>query len=45
MGIKMGVEFSFMNTADLSLKGKYSFDVSAEVGKKKVTFPFAYEVK
>ena len=34
MGMKMGAEFSFMNTADLSLKGKYTFDVSAEVGKK-----------
>ena len=45
MGMKMGGEFSFMNSADLSLKGKYTFDVTAEIGKKKVTFPFTYEVR
>ena len=45
MGMKMGGAFSFMNSADLSLKGKYTFDVSAEVEKKTVTFPFTYEVK
>ena len=45
MGMKMGGEFSFMNSADLSLKGKYTLEVTAQVGKKKVTFPYTYEVK
>ena len=45
MGMKMGAEFSFMNSADLSLKGKYTFDVTAEIGKKKVALPYTYEVK
>ncbi len=44
-GMKMGEVFSYMNTTDLSLKGKYSFDITAEVGNKKPTFSFTYEVK
>lgn len=43
VGMKMGKEYSFGNTFDLSKKGKYSFDVLAEVGKQKVRFDFSYE--
>jgi hypothetical protein len=43
VGMKMGKEYSFGNTFDLSKKGKYSFDVLAEVGKQKVRFNFSYE--
>lgn len=43
VGMKMGKEYSFGNTFDLSKKGKYSFDVLAEVGKQKVRFDFGYE--
>lgn len=54
MGMKMGEEFSFMNTLDMSRKGSYSFDITVEVEKKlapegfnqgKVKFNFVYEVK
>lgn len=53
-GMKMGETFSYMNTLDLSLKGVYAFDITAEIkktiGKKdfdkeRVTFSFTYEVK
>ena len=44
-GMEMGDVFSFMNTVDLSQKGKYSLNIEVEVGKKKVIFPFTYEVK
>lgn len=45
MGMRMTKEYSFGNTADLSKKGKYSFDILAEVDKKKVRFNFDYEVR
>lgn len=53
-GMKMGETFSYMNTLDLSLKGVYTFDITAEVKKKigkkdfdkeRVTFSFTYEVR
>lgn len=54
-GTKTEETFSFMNTIDLSLKGMYSFDITARVqykigfkayhSVKTVTFPFTYEVK
>ena len=44
-GMEMRDVFSFMNTVDLSQKGKYSLNIEVEVGKKKVIFPFTYEVK
>lgn len=53
-GMKMGEVFSYMNTLDFSLKGVYTFDITAEVKKKigekdfdkeRVTFSFTYEVK
>lgn len=45
VGGKMGEQYSFMNTVDLSRKGKYSLDIRVEVDKKKVSFNFGYEVK
>ena len=45
MGVKMGEEFSFMNTLDMSRKGRYSFDITVEVKNKSVKFNFVYEVK
>ncbi|TAN64390.1 hypothetical protein EPN18_00180 [bacterium] len=44
-GMKMGKTYSFMNTADFSLKGPYFFKVDVKAGKKKVKFDFRYEVK
>lgn len=44
-GMKMGEVFSFMNTLDMSMKGKYIFDITADVDKNRLTFPFSYEVK
>lgn len=44
-GMKMGKEYSFMNTVDFSLKGPYFFKVDVNTGKKKVKFSFRYEVK
>lgn len=44
VGMKMGKEYSFGNTFDLSKKGKYSFDILVEVNKKKVRYDFVYEV-
>ena len=45
LGMKMGEDFSFMNTLDMSKKGRYSFAITVEVMKKKVKFDFVYEVK
>lgn len=45
LGMQMGEVFSYMNTLDLSLKGSYSFKITAEAGKKKIKFDFVYEVK
>ncbi|HAG51950.1 MAG TPA: hypothetical protein DCL42_11540 [Deltaproteobacteria bacterium] len=54
MGMKMGEEFSFMNTLDMSRKGSYSFKITVEVEKKlapegfnqgKVKFNFVYEAR
>lgn len=45
LGMKMGKDFSFMNTLDISKKGRYSFAVTVEAVKKKVKFNFVYEVK
>lgn len=45
LGMKMGEVFSYMNTLDMSKKGSYSFDISVEIGKKKVKFDFVYEVR
>jgi hypothetical protein len=45
MGGKMGEQFSFMNTLDLSKKGAYKLDAAADIDGKKVKFSFKFEVK
>ncbi|MBI5199542.1 MAG: hypothetical protein HZA09_05965 [Nitrospirae bacterium] len=45
VGGTMGKEFSFMNTLNLSRKGKYSFDITTEIDNKKVKFNFDYHKK
>ncbi|MBI3752594.1 MAG: hypothetical protein HY266_00925 [Deltaproteobacteria bacterium] len=45
LGMQMGEVFSYMNNVDMAKKGSYSFDISVEIGKKKVKFNFVYEVK
>jgi len=45
MGMKMGQEYSFMNSLDLSLKGKYSFDISVVAGSRRASFDFMYTAK
>ncbi|MCC6503715.1 MAG: hypothetical protein IT362_11360 [Deltaproteobacteria bacterium] len=45
MGMKMGQEYSFMNSLDLSLKGKYVFDISVTAEGKNSRFDFMYTAK
>lgn len=45
MYMKMGEVVPYMSMLDLSRKGRYIFDVTAESGKKKARFHFTYEVK
>lgn len=45
MGMKMGKEYSFMNSLDLSLKGKYAFDIAVTAGGKRARFDFIYTAK
>lgn len=45
MGMKMGQEYSFMNSLDLSLKGKYSFDITVVAGSTRARFDFMYTAK
>ena len=45
MGMKMGQEYSFMNSLDLSLKGRYDFDISVTAGGKQARFDFIYTAK
>ena len=45
MGMKMGQEYSFMNSLDLSLKGKYAFDISVSAGSRLARFDFIYTAK
>ncbi len=45
MGMKMGEAYSFMNSLDMSAKGRYDFDIYVDTGKKKTKFGFSHEVK
>ena len=45
MGMKMGEAVSYMNTLDMSQKGRYIFDITVESGKRKAKFHFACDVK
>jgi hypothetical protein len=45
IGMKMGQEYSFMNSLDLSLKGKYAFDISVSAGSRRARFDFIYTAK
>ena len=45
IGMQMGQEYSFMNSLDLSLKGKYAFDISVAAGDKRARFDFIYTAK
>lgn len=45
MGMKMGEVFSYMNTLDMAEKGRYSFDISVQSGKRKAAFNFAVDIK
>lgn len=44
MGMKMEDSFSYMNTLDMSMKGRYIFDITVEMGKTTHKFNFHYEV-
>ncbi|MBI5643040.1 MAG: hypothetical protein HY954_06165 [Deltaproteobacteria bacterium] len=44
-GMKMGGEYSFMNSLDLSAKGRYIFDITVETGGRKANFSFSYDNK
>lgn len=44
MGMKMGPAFSFMNTLDMSLNGRYSFDIRVETGVIVAVFRFAADI-
>lgn len=45
IGMKMGEVFSYMNTLDMSEKGRYSFDISVQSGKRRAAFNFAVDIK
>lgn len=45
IAMKMGEAVSYMNTVDMSQKGRYIFDITAEAGKRNAKFHFAYEIK
>ena len=45
IGMKMGQEYSFMNSLDLSLNGRYVFDVYVASGSKQAKFGFVYTAK
>lgn len=45
IGMKMGPVFSFMNTVDLSLKGRYSFDIIIDTGEKTATLKFSTDIQ
>lgn len=44
MGMMMGPVFSFMNTLDMSLNGRYSFDINVETGNTKAVFKFTADI-
>lgn len=44
IGMKMGDVFSFMNTLDMSRKGRYRFEVTVEAGKTRVKFDFHSDI-
>lgn len=43
IGMKMEDIFSFMNTLDMSAKGRYSFDILINRSGKKTSFTFTFE--
>jgi len=45
MGMKMGEDYSYMNSIDMSTKGTYTFHIIAKVGKKTVKFDFKSVVR
>jgi len=44
MGMMMGPAFSFMNTLDMSLNGRYSFDIKVETGNATAVFKFTADI-
>ncbi|MBI5827350.1 MAG: hypothetical protein HZB22_06450 [Deltaproteobacteria bacterium] len=45
IGMRMGEAFSYMNTLEMSKKGKYSFEIKVDSGGTKVPFSFFYDAK
>lgn len=45
VGMKMGGDYSFGNTLDLSQKGVYKLDADADIEGRKIKFSFKFEVK
>ncbi len=43
IGMDMDGRFSYMNSLDMSFKGRYSFDIRIEDGKKRARFMFTHE--
>lgn len=43
IGMSMDSRFSFMNSLDMSFKGRYSFDIQVEYEKRRARFVFTYE--
>lgn len=44
MGMMMGPAFSFMNTLDMSLNGRYSFDIKVKTGNATAVFKFTADI-
>lgn len=45
IGMRMREAFSYMNTLEMSKKGKYSFEIKVDSGGTKVLFSFFYDAK
>jgi hypothetical protein len=43
IGMSMDGRFSFMNSLDMSFKGRYSFEIQVEHEKRRARFIFTYE--
>ncbi|MBI5903291.1 MAG: hypothetical protein HZB84_07420 [Deltaproteobacteria bacterium] len=45
IGMRMGEAFSYMNTLEMSKKGKYKFEIKVDSGGTKIPFSFFYDAK
>jgi hypothetical protein len=44
IGMKMGEAYSFMNSLDMSMPGRYSFDISIKSSDRSIKFDFTQNI-